>query len=283
MRCGNRLRSTSDPRLFAVVLLGLLANASCSAEQRVEPRAAEPADESQAIAVTDVAVLRQKVGETVTVRGRVSRTGKSSSGINFLNFAGTELTVVCFKENAAKFDAAPADLFDGKDVEVTGTLERFKGKLQVPLDGPDAIRIVKVAAPDRGPPAKPYELREVGKDHWLSPAGLNYRGRDPDGRTRLAHVLRHAEDQPRRDGPHGVFDGGRDGALATVDEAWRLAKRKRLRPRIDGGRAAYTVRLDRKVGWLGGSVGKRRNHPELRSVLIVLEQGTTNVVTAYPK
>ncbi|MCA9116918.1 MAG: hypothetical protein KDA79_17690 [Planctomycetaceae bacterium] len=230
--------------------------------------------------MTDLETLRRNVGKTVTVYGQVSRTGKSSSGINFLNFANTELTIVCLKDDAAKFkDGQPADKYRDAEIEVTGEVERFRGKLQVALTAPEHIRRIEADQPD----VPSIELKQVGKDHWRSPAGLNYKGRDPDGRSRLEHVLRHAKDDPRRDGPHGVFDGGRDGALAAIDQAWQQIQKQRVRPDVEGSRAAYTVRLNRKVGYLGGRTGASRRNPALYRVLIVVERDTSNVVTAYPK
>lgn len=245
---------------------------------------AQPAKEAPApprVRANDSRTLRASVGKTVTIYGKVSRTGKSSSGHNFLNFSGAEVTVACLKDDVAKFtDGAPADVYDGKTVEVTGKVELFKGKPQIKLTSPEQIKLVEVT--DAGP-VEPIELRKLDENHWLSPAGLHYRGKDPDGLTRLDHVLRHSKDDPERDGPHGVFEGGRDGALATIDAAWKLARERNTRPDTEGGRSAYTVFMGRDVGYLGGSVGARRNNPKLQRVLIVVERGTTNIVTAYPK
>lgn len=284
----------NDVRVIVLLLSWTMFAASCSAQPAAAPKAPDgtpvssPADDAStpaadAIAVTNVAELRGRVGKAVTVHGRVSRTGKSRSGINFLNFAGTELTIVCRAENVAKFEGgAPADTFDGVDVEVTGTLERYKGKLQITIAGPDQIRKLEAELPG-GDANAAIELKRLGDDHWLSPARLHYKGRDPAGLTRLQHVLRHSEDDPDRDGPHGVFDGGRDGALATIDEAWTITRKRGTRPRTDGGRSAYLVRMPRNVGYLGGSVGRQRQNPKLQSVLLVVEEGTSNLVTAYPK
>ena len=234
--------------------------------------------ESSRIAASDSKALRDHLGETVTVYGHVARTGQSKSGINFLNFASAEITAVCLADDVPKFkDGEPADIFRDADVEITSKIELYRGKLQVKIDGPKSIRRIESEKPPK------VELKQVGEDHWISPAGLHYRGRDPDGRTRLEHVLRHAKDIPQRDGPHGVFDDGRDGALATIDAAWRRIKKYEIEPEIEGDRAAYSVSMGRKVGYLGGSVGADRDHPPLTRVFIVVERGTSDVVTAYPK
>lgn len=268
-------------RLMIPLWLGVAtlftATPACGPATAEEPAAGK---EPPRIAAADSRSLRDHVGKVVTVHGHVARTGKSDSGINFLNFASAEITAVCLADAASKFkDGEPADVFRDADVEITGKVELYRGKLQVKLDGPTSIR--RLEAEKQETPK--VELKQVGKDHWLSPAGLHYRGRDPDGRTRLDHVLRHAEDDPERDGPHGVFDDGRDGALATIDAAWRLVQKHDIEPDIEGDRAAYTVSLGRKIGYLGGSVGADRRHPPLTRVFIVVERGTSHVVTAYPK
>ena len=118
---------------------------------------------------------------------------------------------------------------------------------------------------------------------WLSPAGLRYQGRDPAGLSRIEHIGRHMADIPTRDGPHGVFDGGRERAFAVIDEAWKLAHARRLRPVAEGERSSYTVDMGRRVGFLGGRTGAARKHPPLSRVFIVFETGTTNIITAFPK
>lgn len=270
------MRRTLIPLFLLGLLTGFVPSVGCGGQQPAKEAPAPPR-----VRANDSRTLRSSVGKTVTIYGKVSRTGKSSSGHNFLNFSGAEVTVACLKDDVAKFkNGAPADVFDEETVEVTGKVELFKGKPQIKLTDPAQIKVVKVTA---GGPVKPVELRKLGENHWLSPAGLHYKGKDPDGRSRLDHVLRHAEDDPRRDGPHGVFDGGRDGALATIDAAWKLAQERKTRPDTEGGRSAYTVFMGRDVGYLGGSVGGRRDNPKLQRVLIVVERGTNNVVTAYPK
>ena len=96
----------------------------------------------------------------------------------------------------------------------------------------------------------------------------------------------------RFDQPHGkaVWPGvDRDEvtadleAFAVIDEAWRLAKQRKLRPTREGSRSSYTVRLGRRVGYLGGRTGAARGNPPLDRVFIVFETGTQNIITAFPK
>ncbi len=269
-----------------VVVFGLVAGiATCALAQK----AASPAKAPPRIKATQTAVLRDLVGQPVTAYGKVARTGKSNSGHHFLNFAQSELSVFCHKDDVARFpDDGPADRYRGQEVEVTGRLELFDSRLQIRVREPSQIKVAKErsdapSAPGKTRPTPRVELKKIGADGWLSPAGLRYQGRDPMGLTRLDHVLRHAEDQPSRDGPHGVFDGGADGALAVIDEAWELIQRRRIEPEIESNRAAYLVSLGRRIGYLGGREGERRGHPALTRVFLVVERGTTNVVTAFPR
>jgi len=108
-------------------------------------------------------------------------------------------------------------------------------------------------------------LRSTGSNAWESSGGLRYVGRDPAGLNRVQHVLRHAEDIPGRPGPypHGVFDAGRSGTLAVVDEAWAIAQRggPGVTAVQQGGRTVYTIDMGRRVGYVGGQVGRAAGNP----------------------
>jgi hypothetical protein len=184
----------------------------------------------------------------------------------------------------------PAERYKGQEIEITGVLEQYRDKLQIRLSDPAQIKLVE-AAPAKPTPAKPtpapatppVELKKIGPDTWLSPAGLKYQGRDPEGSTRVDHVLRHARDIPDRDGSHGVFDGGPDAVFGIIDEAWRNVEKKKLRPTIEGGRSLYTVPMGRRIGYLGGRAGASQGHPPLIKIFLVIETGTKNVITAFPR
>lgn len=123
-------------------------------------------------------------------------------------------------------------------------------------------------------------LVDEGGERYRSPAGLLYTRGSQEGH-RLKHLERHVVDDPSRPGPHGVFDGGMEGALATVDLAYQraLAGAKTTKQEEDG-RVIYTVDLGKRVGFVGGSDGKRRKNPMARRVRLVLDQD--RVITAYP-
>jgi hypothetical protein len=252
-----------------------------SAQSAAGPAAAPSEAAPPRIAARNVVGLREQLGKTVVAHGRIARAARSKSGHHFLNFANSELTAVCFPADVANFpEGGPAGLFADKDVEVTGPVELYQGKLQIRIRGPKQVRAVTATAT---PEPEGVKLKKIGRDTWMSPAGLRYQGRDPDGLTRVEHVARHARDIPERDGPHGVFDGGEAVALAVIDEAWMLAEQQKLRPAREGDRSSYTVSLGRRVGYLGGRTGADKNHPPLRRVFIVFETGTKNIITAFPK
>lgn len=270
MKRTTRLRLAG---LLALAAVGLLAHFGAGREGDSEPKR---------VKATNTIELRELVGEEITAYGKTESTGESSSGHQFLNFFGKQLSVFCGKDDVAKFkDGKPAELYADKEVEVTGQLSLFKGKMQIKLTGPENIRLIE-ETPGSSPP-KTVELKQVGPEAWMSPAGLRYQGHDPEGLNRVEHVERHTRDIPDRDGPHGVFEGGKDVAFAVIDEAWELAEKTKLRPKIEGDRSSYLVDMKRRVGFLGGKTGEQRGHPPLDRVFIVFETDTKNIVTAFPR
>ncbi len=124
-------------------------------------------------------------------------------------------------------------------------------------------------------------LRDTGNERYVSPAGLMYTPGSAEGH-RIEHVRRHVEDDPGRPGNHGVFDGGIEGALQTIDRAYGKAKtNQRTTKQEDDGRTIYTVDMGMRVGYVGGRDGGRKRNPVARRVMLVLEGN--RVITAYPK
>lgn len=123
-------------------------------------------------------------------------------------------------------------------------------------------------------------LLPQGNQRFRSPAGLLYTTGSAEGH-RLKHLQRHTVDDPDRPGPHGVFDGGMEGALATIDRAYQKAKTGvQTTTREERGRTIYTVDLGSRVGYVGGQEGQRRRKPMARRVRLVLEDN--RVITAFP-
>jgi hypothetical protein len=124
-------------------------------------------------------------------------------------------------------------------------------------------------------------LKEIGKDRYRSPAGLVY-GRGSEEGHRLKHIERHLTDQPTRPGPHGVFDGDMPQVLRWIDEAYgKAVKGDRMAKKYnEEGSAVYEYTFSKPIGFLGGSVGKRKNNPSIQSIRIVVRG--QDIITAFP-
>lgn len=124
-------------------------------------------------------------------------------------------------------------------------------------------------------------LTEVGRNRFESPAGLLYTPGSQQGH-RLKHLMKHAEDDPDRPGQHGVFDDSAAIAVVKlVDEAYEQALTgKSTKTSREGNRTVYTVNLGRRVGYIGGQSGGRRNHPSANYVRLVVEG--ERLITAFP-
>lgn len=126
-----------------------------------------------------------------------------------------------------------------------------------------------------------FQLKEVGRDRYQTPAGLLYT-MGPRGEHRIEHVMRHASDQPNRP-THSVFiDDDQDSVLKLIDQAYELAKSKSPRSKYESskGNDKYDVDMQRKVGYDGGKKGQRNNHRSLNKVRMILDGN--RVITAFP-
>jgi hypothetical protein len=114
-------------------------------------------------------------------------------------------------------------------------------------------------------------LKDIGKEVYVSPAGLRYTRGSEEGH-RLKHLERHLKDDPDRPGKHGVFDGDMEQVLRWIDDAFARGKRgaKGVRVRDEDGRKVY----------IGGRDGRRDKHPEARKLRLVLDDD--RVITAFP-
>lgn len=116
---------------------------------------------------------------------------------------------------------------------------------------------------------------------FQSPAGLRYTRGSQHGH-RLKHLMAHTEDVPDRPGSHGVFDNDDPAeVVALVDEAYLQAQTGRdTRTRNEDERIVYDVNLRRRIGYIGGESGKRRNHPAATHLRLVVEGD--RLITAFP-
>ncbi len=124
-------------------------------------------------------------------------------------------------------------------------------------------------------------LRSDTRRVYTSPAGLRYTGGSLQGH-RLKHLMTHARDQPDRAGQHGVFDTD-DAAeiVSLVDEAYLQAQAGRdTRTQREEERTVYDVNMRRRIGYIGGQSGNRRNRPTAKHIRLVVEGD--RLITAFP-
>ena len=125
------------------------------------------------------------------------------------------------------------------------------------------------------------QLTEIRSRVYQSTAGLVYEPGSADGH-RLDHVLKHTKDDPKKP-LHGVFTGDRSEVLALIDSAWLKAGQGG--PNVDrkkqNDRLVLTVDLQKRIGYVGGSTGKRRGNPGCQLLRLVVEE-PNRVITAYP-
>ena len=123
----------------------------------------EAATKSEPISVIEPAKIEAQLGKTATVRGKVTRTGQSKGGLQFINFANAQFVVVCFPDAAAKFTKGqPVDLFKEKTIEVTGEIVKYRDKFQNKLESPDQVKVIK-AEPVAATTAEPAESKAPKK------------------------------------------------------------------------------------------------------------------------
>ena len=124
-------------RLFMIAGLIFVSGLVAIAQDTAAP------SEFPIYAATDVDGIRAKEGQKVMVWGETTGSGKSSSGMNFVNFKDTEFYLVTFKTDLKPFgDAEPADAYDGKRIVVTGVISIYKDKVQIKLTSPDQVKIL---------------------------------------------------------------------------------------------------------------------------------------------
>ena len=99
---------------------------------------------------------------------------------------------------------------------------------------------------------------------------------------RLKHLMAHTRDEPARPGQHGVFDSTDPAeVVAIVDEAYLQAQAGRdTRTQREEERTVYDVNLRRRVGYIGGTSGNRKQRPAANHLRMVVEGD--RLITAFP-
>ncbi|MCR8845337.1 polymorphic toxin-type HINT domain-containing protein [Paenibacillus sp. SC116] len=112
------------------------------------------------------------------------------------------------------------------------------------------------------------KLMYDGDGNWISTAGLIYGQGSAEG-NRVKHVLAHGIPNPTKRN-HTVFNVGKDKILGLVDEAW--SNKSGIMPVMQSrGTMVYNIPMGKVVGTNGET-----------SIRIVVDQGTSDIVTAFP-
>jgi hypothetical protein len=122
-------------------------------------------------------------------------------------------------------------------------------------------------------------IKNSNAEHWLSDAGMVYL-RNDNGVDRLGHVFEHAKNSKIKD-YHGVFDDTQD-VVGLVDEAWAIKNAQNIQGVPSGPNVLFDIHIGRRVGWEGGKKGAGIN-VDATNIIIILKQGTNEVITAFPK
>jgi filamentous hemagglutinin len=129
----------------------------------------------------------------------------------------------------------------------------------------------------------PGKLKKIGQNTWQSTAGIVY-GVDPDPRikNRVRHVLEHFGPPFNPKKPtHSVFTIDRTEVLALIDQAWVSPSKTGI---VQGGREIFTIPIVDAAGKarLIGKTSASAVTATLTKLKIVVEKGTTKLVSAYP-
>ena len=125
-------------------------------------------------------------------------------------------------------------------------------------------------------------LKEVGREEYVSPAGLRYTRGSEEGH-RLKHIERHLADIPDRPGRHGVFEGDMAGFLRLLDEAYTRAEKGEKgtsKTEDEDGMMKYEVTFPKPIGFIGGRDGARQKNPDAKRLRMIL--AGDRVITAFP-
>lgn len=84
-------------------------------------------------------------GQYVTVKGRIVSTENAES-VCFLNFSlkkEDNVVVLIFRPAFDKFPRNPQDFYDGKEVLVSGKIQKYKGVTSITIPNSSRIKIVE--------------------------------------------------------------------------------------------------------------------------------------------
>ncbi|MGX8794903.1 hypothetical protein ACR6HW_02240 [Fusibacter sp. JL298sf-3] len=105
---------------------------------------------------------------------------------------------------------------------------------------------------------------------WISTNGLEYGMGSTQG-NRVLHVLEHLTPNPKKP-LHTVFNMGKDKVLGVIDEAWALRSKATKSVLQSNGNRLLEIPMGKVIGTNGEDV-----------MAIVIEEGTSKIISAFPK
>ena len=183
-RCGRNMPANTTAMKLTLLLICLVSAPLLRAadDEKKDPAPAKeesPANELPRVSAGDIEGVKKLVGKKAVVYGKViSANASEKAGMAFLDLDGGKFTVVCFKDNYAKFPVAqsPDKIYKGKDIEITGDIFEYRAKgkgdpkPEIKLTDPSQIKVIEKATDkkdsdkkDPKPETKPGDRKEVPK------------------------------------------------------------------------------------------------------------------------
>ncbi len=165
--------------LTCLALTPLLRAADDDKKDGAPAKEESATNELPRVSAGDIEGVKKLIGKKAVVFGKVISANESAkAGISFLDLDGGKFTVVCFKDNYAKFPEgqSPDKIYKGKDIEITGEIFEYRAKgkgdpkPEIKLTEPSQIKIIEKEAGKKAgdkksekPETKPDEKKEDTK------------------------------------------------------------------------------------------------------------------------
>ncbi|MDF1751677.1 MAG: hypothetical protein P1U89_02760 [Verrucomicrobiales bacterium] len=101
--------------------------------------------------IPDSKILEDE-GTAVRVSGFVEATRSNATGIHFLDFKDSDFVCVTFGRYVGDFpEGPPSEIYKEKWLEVSGTIQNYRGAPQIRLESPDQVKILETPPPAPAP------------------------------------------------------------------------------------------------------------------------------------